>query len=354
MDFGTAPEIVAALHDAVSGYRFGYLPDVLEREMAEACAAWFAAEFQWQIEPETIFALPDVIRGLEIAIDHYSRAGSAVILPTPAYMPFFDVPRGLGRDIIEVPMPRGTNGRFSLDLDAIDDAFRSGGNLLILCNPWNPVGTVLHRAELVALSEIVETHGGRVFADEIHAPIVYGAARHVPYASVGPEAAGHSITSLSASKAWNLPGLKTAQLVLTDPADLEVWQREIPTATKHGASTLGVIANTVAFTSGGSWLAEVLDYLDGNRLLLTDLLAHHLQGITYRPPDGTYLAWLDCRALELGDRPGAFFLEHARVALTEGTACGVAGHVRLNLATPRPVLHEVVERMALSLTRRRR
>jgi cystathionine beta-lyase len=262
------------------------------------------------------------------------------------------VPPALGREVIQVPMATD-GGRPVYDLDALDAAYRAGGSLLILCNPHNPIGRVLERDEMEAVAAVVDRHGGRVFSDEIHAPLVYDGHRHVPYASVSEVTAGHTVTAVSASKAWNLPGTKCAQLVLSNDADVATWAR-VGRTFEHGASNLGVVANIAAYDEGGPWLAEVLAFLDGSRRLLGELLADRIPEIGYTPPEGTYLAWLDCRALGLGDSPAAFFLEHAGVALTDGPACGEvgAGFVRLNFATPRPVLERIVEQLADALAGR--
>jgi cystathionine beta-lyase len=207
-------------------------------------------------------------------------------------------------------------------------------------------------AEQLALAEVVDRHGVRVFADEIHAPLVYPGAVHRPYASLSPQAAAHTVTATSASKAYNVPGLKTAQLLLSDAGDAEHWA-EVGELTGHGASTPGVLASTAAYREGDAWLAGVLTYLDGNRALLAELLAAQLPRIRYSPPEGSYLAWLDCRDLGVEGSLGEFFLREAGVALVDGPECGApgTGHVRLNLATPRPVLRTIVERMAAALPR---
>ena len=352
MDFGTAPAVGTALQAAIGRCEFGYLTPAAATELAEAVAAWLARRHGWAVDPARIRPLPDVIKGLEAAIAVFSRPGSPVILPTPAYMPFLSVPPALGRQIIQVPMIAG-DGRLVLDLDGIDAAFRAGGHLLILCNPCNPAGRVYTRSELLAVAEVVDRHGGRVFADEIHAPLVYAGHRHVPYASVCATAAGHTLTATSASKGWNLPGLKCAQLILGNQADAETWAGA-GLLHERGASTLGVRANIAAFTAGQDWLDEVLGYLDGNRTLLAGLLAEHLPAVRYRPPEGTYLAWLDCRGLGLGERPGEFFLDQARVLVNDGPAFGAAGngHVRLNFATPRPILTQIVRQLGAAVQSR--
>ena len=348
MDFGAAPAIARALRDVITRADFGYLSDRAVAEMAEACAAWQHDRYGWTVDPARIRPLPDVIKGLEAAIIVFSRPGSPVILPTPAYMPFLTVPPRLRRQIIQVPMADG-NGRYVLDLDGIDAAFRQGGHLLILCNPCNPVGRVYSRNELAAVAEVVDANGGRVFADEIHAPLIYPGGTHIPYVSVSAQAAAHAITATAASKGWNLPGLKCAQVILSNDADAAVWAEE-GFMFEHGASTPGVRATTAAYREGGAWLADVVGYLDDSRRLLADQLARQLPAVRYQPPEGTYLAWLDCRGLGpgLGDSAADFFTAKARVLLTDGAACGEAGrgHVRLNFATPRPILTEIVRRMA--------
>ena len=345
MDFGTAPPVTAALHAAVDAAAFGYLPAGTVEHMSAAYAAWSRDRYGWAVDPVDVRPVADVVAGLRLAIEHFSAPGTPVVLPTPAYMPFVSVPPQLGREVIEVPLSAGHR----YDLDALAAAFEAGGDLLILCNPHNPVGRVLTPAEMLAIAEVVDRYGARVFSDEIHAPLVFGNARHVPYASLSPVTAAHTLTATSASKAWNLPGLKCAQVVLTSDADRETWAGIGPLA-EHGAATLGVIANTAAYRSGGPWLAEVLSYLDGNRRLLGQLVADLLPGVVYTPPEGTYLGWLDFRATGPAD-PAAYFLEKAGVAMTDGALCGEAGRGfgRFTFALPRPVLREAVERIAAAM-----
>jgi cysteine-S-conjugate beta-lyase len=364
MDFGAAPPIQAALADVVRRADFGYLSERAAAEMASACARWQEERYGWAVDPARVRPLPDVIKGLEAAITVFSEPGSPVILPTPAYMPFLTVPEFLGREIIQVPMatdsaagnsPAGNSpgekrGRAVFDLDGIAAAFKRGGQLVILCNPSNPLGRVYGADELAALAAVVEANNGRVFADEIHAPLIYPGAAHVPYASISEQAAAHAVTATAASKGWNLPGLKCAQLILSNDADAATWA-EGAFMFEHGASTPGVWATTAAYCDGGPWLADVLGYLDGNRQLLADLLAEQLPEVRYQAPEGTYLGWLDCRDLltarGIEDSAAEFFLAKAQVLLTDGAACGDAGkgHVRLNFATPRPILAEIVRRL---------
>ncbi|MFO7249721.1 MAG: MalY/PatB family protein [Actinomycetes bacterium] len=354
MDFGTAPPITRALHDAVDEGAFGYLPPRLVGRLAEACAEWYRTRYGWDVPASRIRPLPDVIAAFSATIQYFTRPGSPIILPTPAYMPFLTVPLAYGRQIIQVPM-RDTPEGPRYDLDALDRAFAAGGHLLVLCNPHNPIGRVLTRDEMLAISEVVQRHDGRVFADEIHAPLVYPGHRHVPYASLSEVTAAHTITATSASKAWNLPGLKCAQIIFSNEADLEIWFR-VSGYAEFGTANLGMIANAAAYTAGGPWLDEVIGYLDGNRKVLAELLAEHLPQVRYTPPEGTYLAWLDCRGLGLEVRPAQFFADQADVILTGGEECGEAGtgFARFNFAMPRPIMRLAVERMAKAVAAHRR
>lgn len=349
MDFGTAPEVTAALSRAIAEGVLGYLSASLSADMSAATAEWCDADYGWQIDPRHVHPVSDVMAALGIAVTRYSPEGSAVIVPTPAYMPFLTYLPSIGRPVIQVP---GTvdEGRWRHDLDAIEDAFLAGARTLVLCNPHNPTGTVLTRDELEQLAGIVERHGGRVFADEIHAPLRYDGRDHIPYASLSDATAAHTITGMSASKAWNIPGLKCAQLVTSNDPDESAYAR-FGFAFQHGASTLGVIATTAAYRHGGAWRDDVVDYLDGNRRLLGDLLQSLTPSIEWIEPDATYLGWLDCRAIDPPGSPADFFRAASGVTLTDGGLCGTGfeGYVRLVFAMPRPILRSAVTAMAESV-----
>ena len=349
MDFPVAPAVLDAITDAVVRQQFGYPTDDADTGLPEAFAAWSQDHHGWPVDPARVHSLPDVVRGVELAIESFSRPGSPVILPTPAYMPFFTVPGRVGRAVIEVPMRPGDDGRCELDLDAIDAAFAAGAASIILCHPYNPVGRAFTVAELAALAEVVDRHGGRVISDEIHAPLTYRPAQHVPYASISDLTAGHALTITSPSKAWNLAGLKCAVAVTSNDADEQRWSTMAASA--EGASTIGIEASIAAYRDGGPWLDAAVAYLDQTRTWLAELLADRLPAVRYTPPEATYLAWLDCRGLDLPVEPAEFFLDHARVALNAGPAFGAGYHgfARMNLATSRALLERMVDAMAASL-----
>jgi cystathionine beta-lyase len=353
MDFGTAPVVTEALQQAVAKSQHGYLPPALAKDMAHATSEFLARRFGWEVPRSRIYPTADVLSAYDVVLERFSLPGTPVILPTPAYMPFLTLTELRGREIIQVPMIEGDGGRPEMDLGAIDRAFAAGANLLILCNPHNPVGRVYTREELLALSDVVDAHKGRVFSDDIHAPLTFGDHHHLPYVSLSEVSAGHTVTAVSASKAWNIPGLKCAQLIVSNDADQSTMAALSPVV-GHGAATAGVLANTVAYNEGGPWLEDVLGYIDGNRSLLTSLLKKHLPEVRYREPEGTYIAWLDCRGLPdvtEGTSWSAFFADKANVGVTDGALCGEAGvgHVRLMLSTPSHILETIITAMGAAV-----
>lgn len=334
-DFGTAPVVTEALHAAVDAGHLGYLSVPTGERMARAAAAWQSSEHRWDVDWRRVHPVSDVMSAYAVAIERYSRPGSAVIVPTPAYMPFLSFTPMIGREAVQVPGAVDADGRWTHDLEAIDRAFADGAGTLVLCNPHNPTGRVLERAELEGIAEVVERHGGRVFADEIHAPLRFDGREHLPYAALSEATARHTITATSASKAWNVPGLKAAQLITSNDAD-ERRYAEFAFSVLHGASTPGAVAAAAAYEAGGPWLAE------------------HLPLARWNAPEATYLAWLDLRAYGVDGPLDVFFRERAGVALTDGALCGAAGEgfVRIVFATPRPILEEIVRRMGEALASR--
>ncbi|HZK06314.1 MAG TPA: aminotransferase class I/II-fold pyridoxal phosphate-dependent enzyme [Actinomycetaceae bacterium] len=353
MDFGVAAPVSAALHEMVDLGRFGYPPPRMLRDMQEAYAGWSAEHYGWEVDPKWVRPMPDVLSALSFMLEHLVPARSKVILPTPAYMPFFVLPPMLGHEIVEVPMARDYDS-WVFDLDALDAALSEDAGILILCNPHNPIGRVLEPGEMAPLTELAEKHGVRVFSDEIHAPLMFPGHAHVPYASTSEAAARHTVTAASASKAWNLPGLKTAQIIFSNESDAALW-REVGMFIEHGASNAGLVANAAAYRHGEPWLNEVLAYLDETRTWFAAEIAERLPGSFVSVPEGTYLSLVDFRGVQgadrWGDEPARFFEDHARVKMVEGSECGVAarGWARFNLATTRPIIAEAIDRMAAAI-----
>ena len=348
MDFGVAPGVRQALREVDERDLFGYAPQSIVSDLKSATSAFCAERYGWQFSDQHVELASDVIASFLGILTHLTPADTPIVLPTPAYMPFFDVAAVTGRKLIEVPMIRTETG-WSLDLDAVDAALVPGATL-VLCNPHNPIGKVYTETELLELAEVVERNNARVFSDEIHAPLVYEPARHIPYASLNESTASHTATATAASKAFNIPGLKCAQLIFTSADDRAIWAKK-GSFVSGAASNPGILATTAAYTQSGDWLAEITAYLKGNRELLTDLVATHLPNATFLPPEGTYLAWLDMRGYGLETGLSEHFNDRAHVAITEGRLCGEvgAGHIRFNFALPRPLLTEAIARIASAL-----
>ena len=349
MDFGLAEPIKQVLHQMVDDGLSGYISPAWDAQLKQATADFVGRRYGWQVDTKNVLSAPDVLTGMLITMKHHLAPGARVILPTPAYMPFMFLPQKAGHELVQVPMIR-TQTSWDLDFDAIEAAYQDG-DMFVLCNPHNPIGKVYTREEMERLSEIVDRHHGRVFNDEIHAPLTLNGATHVPYPSVNEVAAGHTLTAMSASKAWNLAGYKCAQIILND--------EDLKTAGDfafdlHGTATPGMLSNIAAFNEGEPWLAEVISYLEGNQRRLVELVAEELPGAVFVANEGTYLSWLDLTALELEGKPSDFFLTRARVALTDGGACGDVGttSVRLNFGTPRPVMEQLVRRMGEAVRNR--
>lgn len=351
MDYGVAQPIKDALHAEVDKGLFAYLPDRYRIEMQEAVAGFLHCRFDWSIAPERIHEMPDVLSAYQAAITHFSEPGSKLIIPTPAHMPFLSVAELEDREVIEVPMSEDAEtGRFANDLRALEDAFDAGGQLLILCNPHNPTGSVFTLEELQAIEDLVDRKGGRVFSDEIWMPLVFSPHQHIPYASIGERAAGHTVTATAASKGFNLPGLKCAQLIISNDEDEELWNR-VGFFSMHGAANLGLTGTAAAFNDSEEWLDDILTYLDGNRAELVNFITEKLPRARVTNPQGTYVAWIDLSAYGIGDDIQGFLLEKAGVLCTDGAACGEVGkgHIRFVFAMPRPLMITALERISAAL-----
>jgi cystathionine beta-lyase len=345
MDVPLARPVVEALSDAIALGDTGYPEGTM---YAEALAEFAVARWSWTVDIDRTAIVPDVMVGIVEILKLVTGNGDAVVVNPPVYPPFYQFIEHMDRRTVEAPL----SVEHRIDLAALEEAFARATAehrpaAYLLCSPHNPTGTVHTRDELTAVADLAARYGVRVVVDEVHAPIVYTDASHIPYLSLpGTEDA---FTVLSASKAWNLAALKAALVVAGQGAGTDLAM--LPEEVSDGASHVGAIAQCAALKHGSPWLTSLVAGLDENRHLLGDLVAKHLPTIGYRQPQGTYLAWLDCRALNLPDDPADVFLNRGRVALNSGSTFGTggAGHVRLNLATSPQLLTEAVRRMAAAV-----
>jgi bifunctional pyridoxal-dependent enzyme with beta-cystathionase and maltose regulon repressor activities len=359
MDVNLAPTVADALRRAIDNGDTGY---PCGTALAEAVSEFASRRWQWHdLEVDRTAIVPDVMLGIVEMLRLITDRGDAVIVNPPVYAPFYAFVSHDGRRVTEAPLD--ADGR--IDLNALEEAFArataSGGRAAyLLCNPHNPTGSVHTADELRGVADLARRFGVRVVSDEIHAPVILSGSRFTPYLTVPGAEDGLALTS--ASKAWSLSGLKAALAIAGPQAAADL--RRMPEEVSHGPSHLGVIAHAEAFRTGGEWLDTLLDGLEANRTLLGDLVAEHLPGVKYQWPQGTYLAWLDCRELgfdeEVADGlavvadlsgPARWFLDHARVALSSGHVFGTggSGHVRLNFATSQAILVDAISRMGRAL-----
>jgi len=345
----TLPSAVAeALRSAVGRSDTGYpWPGTLP----EAYCEFSQRRFGWAPDEARSRLVPDVMQGIVYVLRTVTARGDGVVVNPPVYHPFFPFIRNhADRRVVTVPL-RPDAG---LDLDALASVFAQPDvTAYLLCNPHNPTGHVYDRATLLAVAELAQRHGVRMLVDEIHAALTFPGVTAVPFLSLADEveAAARAFVFTSASKAFNLPGLKAA-LVFAGPAAAEDLA-ELPWEVVVGAGHFGVIGSEAALRYGDSWLDALIGGLTENRALLGRLLGELLPDVGYRPPDATYLAWLDCRALGLGENPMQVFLDRGRVGLVNGAPFGESGrgHVRLNFATRPDLLAEGVQRMASVVSR---
>lgn len=343
MDFMVAEPIVAAVRTAMELGDTGY-PHAAE--LGAAFAAFAAQRLDWTVRPDRVFAIPDVMTGVAEVLLAVTEHGSGVVINPPVYGPFFLRLGMLNRKIVEAPLQRFDDGSYDLDFDVLDQKLASPEvSAYLLCSPHNPLGAVWRRDQLLTIAELCQRHQVELLVDEIHAPLVLAGAKHVAFASLDHPMAERAYTFNSASKGWNIAGLKCGVAVAGSQAaaDLltERWEALL-------ASHLGVLASVAAFSEAVDWLDAVRGQLDENRQLLRRLLAEHLPEVGYVPPAASFLAWLDCRKLGLGDDPAAAFLARGRVALTAGTYFGEQGNgfARLNIGTSPELVSEAVRRMA--------
>lgn len=347
MDVALAEPITDAVSEALELGDTGYPSG---SAYAKAFAGFAADRWDWAVAVERATAVPDLMSGVAEVVRLVTKPGDPVVVTPPVYPPFFSAAHHTGRELVECPL--GAAGR--LDLDALEATFADlpanrGSAVFLLCSPHNPTGVVHTKPELERVAELATRHGVRVISDEIHAPLVYGGSRFVPYLSLAGSDDAYAIQS--ASKAWNLAGLKAALAIGGAGTEAEITKLGQST---HHASHIGLIAQAAALNDGREWLDGLLAALARNRAALSDLLAEQVPEIGYGPPQGTFLAWLDCRKLDLGDDPAAAILDRGRVALNSGPTFGTggAGFARLNFACSPELLAEGVERIAATVRSR--
>ncbi|MBC8264122.1 MAG: pyridoxal phosphate-dependent aminotransferase, partial [Anaerolineales bacterium] len=334
MDFRSPAPVIQALHERVEHGVFGYSwpPPELRQVIVERLQRLYG----WQVSPEALVFVPGVVTGFNLACHAVTSPDDGVLIQTPAYWPILRVPAGVGLASDEMELTLRPDGRYEIDLGAFERAITDRTRIFILCNPHNPIGRVFRREELEQMAEICLRHDIIICSDEIHCDLVFPGSRHLPIASLAPEIADQTITLMAPSKTFNLPGLKCSVAIVQNP-ELRKKLESTHTGLVHGVNVMGYTAALAAYRDGQAWLDEVLRYLEANLDFLLQYVEAHLPGVTMSRPEGAYLAWLNCREAGIPGNPHEFFLQQARVAVTDGAIFGRGGEgfVRLNFACPR-------------------
>jgi cysteine-S-conjugate beta-lyase len=351
MDFMSPEPVIRALQERVAHGVFGYALDY--PGLRQLIVDRMEKLYQWTIQPEDIVYVPGVVTGFNMAGHAFLGAGEGVLSQVPVYMPFLDVARNVGGLYQEMELTHQVDGTYTIDWAAFENAITEQTRMFLLCNPHNPIGRVFTRAELEHMAEICTRHDLLICSDEIHCDLVYSGHQHIPLASLDKELAQRCITLMAPSKTFNIAGLSCSFAIVQNP---ELRRRYIQggKGLAHGVNMLGLVAAHAAYQGGQEWLDQLLVYLEGNRDLLTGFVNQQMPGVCMASPEGTYLAWLDCRDTGIEEKLADFFHNKARVILSDGEAFGRGGKgfVRLNFGCPRSMLEEALQRMKGALEAR--
>lgn len=343
MDFPPAVEVTAALRELLDHDDLGYLGLDFSEQVLASFAKRMASQFGWTIDPSDSVAMGDVVQGLNTSVFTLTKPGDGILVTSPIYHPFLYAIEENDRRVVSHELSRDTG--WALDVDRLAASIDSTTSMLMFCNPHNPLGRVFSRAELEALAEVVVEHDLVVISDEIHGDLVFDGA-HIPFASLGKEVAERTITMTSATKAFNIAGVRCSVAHFGGSAIRERFNA-VPPKVLGSVSTFGMLATIAAWEHGQPWLDHVMAYLQANRDHLVARVSAELPTAQIHSPESTYLAWIDCRELGLGVDPSETLLADAKLALSPGAQFGDggAGHVRLNFATSREILDEIIDRL---------
>lgn len=347
MDFPVAKPIQDILMQMISHSDMGYLSSI--PELGDAFSSFAKRHWNWDVNSEYVRLCTDVGVGMVEVLRAITEPGDKVLINSPIYQNFFNWIKEAKVELLDVPfIQEGLN--WKVNFDAIEQVYASGLKVHALCSPHNPLGRIYTRDELTKFAQLAKKYGVKVISDEIHGPLAFSSQKFVPFLSVSPEAAEVGICVTSASKAFNVAGLKSA-LIVSQSAAMHELLAKMPISVHYRSSILGAFAAVEAFNKGDEWLAAAISNIESNAQYLKMLLNTHLPAVRYEIPECSYLAWVDVRALGLGEDPSQVFLEKGRVAFNAGKIYGAhaSQFVRINLATSESVLAEAVNRMVKSL-----
>ncbi len=353
MDFRVPEPVREVLQRLVDESDFGYPWRTGDDTLAVAFQERMRDRFGWEIDTARVRTVTELVQCMYATALAYSEPGDGILLQTPIYPPFLMTIEKTGRRLVENRW-KDDGTRFVLDVENLHQVVDDRTRILFLCNPHNPTGRVFERDELMTLGNLCVERDIVIVVDEIHADLIYPGHTHIPIASLSPEIAARTITITSATKGFNIAGLRTAVMYFGSEELEERFNTAVPQALMGQAGITGIDATIAAWRYGQPWLDEVMQRLTSNRDIVADFVTREMPGIVHHKPESTYLYWLDCRDLKLPDEsPQKFFLNRAKVGLNDGGTFGEAGKtcVRLNFATSEEVLMQVLERMAEVLPR---
>lgn len=347
MDFAVPAAVQQALAQRAAHPVFGY--SVFPSSLNDALIHWLASRLHWQVTSDAILFCPGVVPSLHACVMALTQPGESVIVQPPVYAPFLSVAETCGRKTLFNPLKLEA-GRYTFDLDDLERCAKEGGRLLLLCSPHNPVGRVWQQDELQVLLAVCERHDITVVSDEIHADLIYPGYRHVPLATLSDKV--KIVTAVAPSKTFNIPGLGLSALVVPESADRKAITQAFDTLHVSASNPFSIAAFEAAYREGAPWLDELMKYLADTRDMVHDYLQQHLPQIRMTEPEGTYLLWLDCCAMGLGDKQlKDFFVQQAGVGLSPGPMFGIggSGHMRMNIGAPRSVIKQAMENISVAL-----
>lgn len=345
MDFLVPQAVIEAIENRNEHGIFGYT--CVPETYCDVISDWLYRRHQWEVQKDWMNCTPGVIPALSTAILAFTEPGDGIIVQSPVYPPFFSIIENNGRRLVDNPL-LVDNGTCRMDFAHLEKAMQSGARAMLLCSPHNPVGRVWRRDELILLGELCSRFNVLIISDEIHSDIVFTGHRHIPIASLSEELAHNTITCMAASKTFGIAGLTTSTTIIPDSEKRGVFQKKLKSLGLGTANVFGITASEAAYRHGGEWLDEMLGYLQENLRLTEETFLRTIPGIKANRPEGTYLVWLDCRELGLGQEKLLKFMSyHAKVGLNDGTTFGPGGEgfLRMNIACPRSVLMEGLERI---------
>lgn len=348
MDFASPPTVIEALHERVDHGIFGY--ETSSQELKDLIVERLWRLYGWHVESDAIVFVPGIVTGFNVAIKGLVGPDQGVLIQTPVYGPILHAARNAGVLAQSMALTHETDGHYGIDPDRFAQAISDKTRLFLMCNPHNPVGRVWACDELLMMAEACLRHDTIICSDEIHCDLIYNGHRHIPIASLAPEIEARSITLMAPSKTFNIAGLDCGFAIIPNP-DLRRAYYLGRGGLAGMPNLLGYVAAQAAYAHGQPWLDALLCYLEGNRDLVVDYVTTHTPQLQMVRPEGTYLAWIDCRSADLPEPPKDFFLNRGRVAFNAGTDFGPEGEgfIRLNFGCPRQLLLDGLQRMQRAL-----